>query len=200
MRNLVKKIGLEKKKKDCMDKKIKEKELEEKKLLDIREAKSEIKKEKKEIQLDVELKRAELKRTIAFMRRRAKRKRSALENQLQLLRAKMTGNAIKANKAGSIPICRKGKKSAKAKDSYCDASFLTDYIKNTDCKDPEQFCYICCENEFGNMFLVKREECYDMCDEVTKPGKKKSGKKITDGKWVWMKKSTKAHKIKAIIN
>jgi len=202
-RKLAKKIKLEKKKKRCMDKKIKEKELEEKKLLDIREAKSEIKKEKKDLQLDIELKRVELKRTIAYMRRRAKRKRAELEQSLQRVRAQMAGSAIKANKIGNIELCRRGKKSKKERLNYCDANFITDYIMNSDCKDEEQFCYICCENEFGNMFLVKREECYDMCDESSKPGKKKkaSSTKITDGKWVWVKKKTpKVPTIRAIIS
>jgi len=192
MKHLLKKIDLETKKKECMDKKVKEKELEEKKLLDIREAKTEMKKQKKEIKLDVELKRIEMKRQIQYMRRRAKRKRAELEQKLQLVRAKMAKSAMKNNKMGNIELCRKGKASSKARLSYCDANFITDYIRNQDCKDTQQFCYICCETEFGNMYLVKREECYDMCDEeagAKKKNKKKPGKKGADGKWIWVKKS-----------
>jgi hypothetical protein len=199
-KNLLKKIRLEKKKKECMDKKIKERELEDKKLLDERSAEAEIKKQKKDLSFDIELKRAELKKQIEFMRRRAKRKRAALEQQLQNIKAKMAGNAMKANKMGLIQNCRRGKKSQKERMNYCDANFLDDFIKNSDCKIEDQFCYICCENEFGNMFLRKREECYDMCDEVApKKGKKKSTGKITDGKWVWHKRIPKK-KTKAIIN
>lgn len=192
-RNLLAKIKKEKKKKECMDKKIKERELEDKKLLDEREASTEIKKKKKELSLDVELKRAELKRQIAFMRRRHKRKQAELEQRLQLIKAKMASNAMRANKMGKISNCRRGLKSQKERNNYCDANFIDDFIKNTDCKVPDQFCYICCENEFGNMFLRKREQCYDMCDSNGKKGKPKKGVKITDGRWVWVKKQNKAN-------
>jgi len=198
IKNLLKKIRLEKTKKECMDKKIKERELEDKKLLDAREGDAEIKKQKKDLQLDLELKRAELKRQIEFMRRRGKRKRAELEQQLQNIKAKMAGNAMKANKKGQIINCRRGKKSKKERLNYCDANFIDDFIKNSDCKTEDQFCYTCCENEFGNMFLRNREECYDMCDETDKKGKKASSSKITDGKWLWVKKAQK-QKNKAII-
>jgi len=133
------------------------------------------------------------------MRRRAKRKRAELEQRLQRVRAKMTGNAIKANKMGNIEQCRKGKRTEAERKNYCDANFITDYIRNSDCKDVEQFCYICCEYEFGNVFLVKREECYDMCDESPKK-KADQGTDIKDGKWVWVKKGdSKVPKIKDII-
>jgi hypothetical protein len=198
-KNLLKKIKLEKKKKECLDKKIKEREMEDKKLLDEREASAEIKKKKKELSFDIELKRAELKRQIEFMRRRQKRKRAELEQKLQLIKAKMAGDAMKANKMGKISNCRRGKKSQKERTNYCDANFIDDFMKNSDCKVEDQFCYICCENEFGNMFLRKRESCYDMCDETNKKGKKKGNTvKITDGRWVWTKKQPKA-KIKATI-
>ena len=198
-KNLLKKIRLEKKKKDCMDKKIKERELEDKKLLDEREAEADINKKKQELGLDIELKRAELKRQIEFMRRRAKRKRAELEQQLQTIKAKMAANAIKANKMGKISNCRKGKSSQKERNNYCDANFIDDFIKNSDCKAEDQFCYICCENEFGNMFLRKREKCYDMCDESKKGRTKKGTTKITDGKWIWHKNIPKT-KNKAILN
>jgi len=49
------------------------------------------------------------------------------------------------------------------------------------------------------MFLVKREECYDMCDEA--PKKANTGTNVTDGKWVWVKKGdSKIPKIKDIIS
>ena len=119
------------------------------------------------------------------MRRKAKRKRAELEQQLQTIKAKMAANAIKANKMGKISNCRKGKSSQKERNNYCDANFIDDFIKNSDCKAEDQFCYICCENEFGNMFLRKREKCYDMCDESKKGRTKKGTTKITDGKWIW---------------
>jgi len=167
-----------------MDKKIRERELEDKKLLAERDAKAEMSTIKKDISLDIELKRAELKRQIAFMRKRAKRKAAALESELQGIKAKMGKNLMRANKMGLISNCRKGKKTPMSRELYCNANFVDDFIKNSDCKSEEDFCYMCCENEFGNMFLRKREQCYDMCDKKEKNPKKKKGRK-TGGRWVW---------------
>jgi len=199
LKGLFKKIRLEKKKKECMDKKIKERELEDKKLLDEREAEAEIKKKKKELSLDIELKRAELKRQIQYMRRRAKRKRAELEQKLQHIKSKMAGQAMKANKMGKISNCKRGKKNQKERDNYCNANFIEDFIKNSECKVEDQFCYTCCENEFGNMFLRKREECYDMCDEneTKKKNKSKGSNKngiVKGGRWIWVR-----HKPKSIL-
>jgi len=180
LKNLLAKIRAEKRKKECMDKKIRERELEDKKLLAERDNKAEISKIKKDISLDIELKRRELKRQIEFMRRRSKRKAAALESELQGIKSKMGKNLMRASKMGLISNCRKGKKTPMARETYCNANFVEDYIKNSDCKTDEEFCYMCCENEFGNMFLRKREQCYDMCDKNEKKQKKKRKK---NDKW-----------------
>jgi hypothetical protein len=110
----------------------------------------------------------------------------------------MAGQAMKANKMGKISNCKRGKKNQKERDNYCNANFIEDFIKNSDCKIKDQFCYTCCENEFGNMFLRKREECYDMCDEnESKKGVKKGGAKkgvVNGGRWIWVR-----HKPKSIL-
>ena len=49
------------------------------------------------------------------------------------------------------------------------------------------------------MFLRKREQCYDMCDESKKGPKKSGTSKITEGKWVWAKHIPKT-KNKAILS
>jgi len=47
-------------------------------------------------------------------------------------------------------------------------------------KNDENFCYLCCENEFGTNFYNERNGCYDMCDgkKSKKKIKKKKVKKI----------------------
>jgi len=50
--------------------------------------------------------------------------------------------------------------------------------KNMDCRDPENFCYVCCENEYGNMYLKMRDTCYNMCDNLAQ-------KDLSGGDWVW---------------
>jgi hypothetical protein len=129
----------------------------------------------------------------------------------------MAFKIMESNRCGDIEHCIKGKKSPSQRDNYCNTNFVTDYLKNYDCKTGDSFCYMCCENEFGNNFLDKRDECYDMCDgqplkkstlrkrrlkkkmkakkltaidAIGKPGKSKSGPKISPkkkiGGWVWV--------------
>ena len=106
---------------------------------------------------------------------------------------------LNANKYGDMMICKNTRVDKQKMQKYCDLNFLDNYAKNQDCKNPDDFCYVCCENEFGNMFLRKREKCYDMCDESKKGRTKKGTTKITDGKWIWHKNIPKT-KNKAILN
>ena len=48
---------------------------------------------------------------------------------------------------------------------YCELNFSTDYEKFKDCKIDENFCYVCCENEFGDLHVVERDKCYNKCDK-----------------------------------
>jgi len=63
--------------------------------------------------------------------------------------------------------------------AYCENNFFDNYYKLLDCKDKDGFCYSCCENEFGDIHVAERDDCYNMCD-----GKKKS-KKGKRGNWIW---------------
>jgi hypothetical protein len=190
MRNLMSKLKKEKKKRSCLDKKIKEKKKEGETIFDKNAQMIELGKIKKEIAKNVEIKRAELKRRIQLMRQRSKRRRAELQQRIQKVRGKMAKDIMLANKKGSSKFCRKGKKNKKERIAYCNANFVEDIVRNTDCKDKDEFCYMCCENEFGDMFIQLREDCYNMCDNKSskvsnrRPGNNKRrgrGK----GKWVW---------------
>jgi len=191
LEDVAKVLEKEKKRKQCMKKTLKKREQENRRILDKRENKKEIKGIKKELKIEVELKRNELKRQVAQMRARLRRKKAAMEDKINRVRASLAKEMMAANKIGDIMKCKKGKDNAMHRDSYCNAEFNEDYIKNIDCKVKENFCYTCCENEFGNAFLEKREECYDMCDgkevQIKTPAIKKASKKKPDeGGWVWV--------------
>jgi len=47
-----------------------------------------------------------------------------------------------------------------------------------ECKDPDQFCSICCENEIGEYHTDEREDCLDMCSHPDK--------KDDTGTWYWV--------------
>ena len=61
------------------------------------------------------------------------------------------------------------------KEKYCDKYFNDDIHNNRDCKDPDEFCFMCCENEFGQLWGKERDNCFAMCDD-NKP----------KGNWVWV--------------
>jgi len=177
-------------------------------LLEKRQGDNEVNEIKDEVKIEVDMKRRQMMRKVANLRKRAKRRKAALENQLSRIRMKIAHDIMEANKDGNMELCRKGNKSALARNGYCDNNFMTNYIKNYDCKQKESFCYMCCENEFGNNFLDRREECYDMCDgkkvkvqfpiaikkqmAAKKSKKKKQLKKL--GGWIWTKLPAKKGK------
>jgi len=90
----------------------------------------------------------------------------------------MASDLMKANKQGSWKKCKNARKSKEKTEEYCNNNFSTNFIKNQECRNPENFCYICCENEYGNMYLKKRDKCYNMCDNFSK-------KDLNSGDWVW---------------
>lgn len=44
-----------------------------------------------------------------------------------------------------------------------------------ECKDEENYCFMCCENEFGGMHQKEKAKCMEQCD--CDGGK---------GNWVWV--------------
>ena len=189
-KNLLDKIKREKKKKECLEKKIKYKRLEGEREIKKSAFSSEISKIKKDMALNIEIKRAELKKKIILLRRRASRRRASLEQQLLKVKSKMSQELMSANKKGLIKNCKKGNKNQRERVAYCNANFIADFIKNTECKEKDGFCYMCCENEFGDMFIKLRDKCYNMCDGKQSNSNKKS-KKSSKGKWIWRPKQVK---------
>ena len=181
--NLLKKIKKEKEKRKCLKETIKEKDLDSELVSDKHQAQAEIQQIKQNINKQIMVKRAKMKKMIQMMRNRAKLRRSQLEGELKSLRQQMAQDLMAAQKNGDMKKCKRGKKDVDFRENYCNLHFVDDYIRNSDCKTNEQYCYMCCETEFGNMFIDRREKCYNMCDEK----KKKVIKKKPNGvyKWVW---------------
>jgi hypothetical protein len=96
----------------------------------------------------------------------------------------MAKSLMNANRFGDWKLCRdaRGHKAKIVK--YCDANFIDNFVKNQQCKDPEDFCYVCCENEYGNMYIKQRDKCYDMCDALSK-------KDLSSGEWKWVEDEKK---------
>jgi hypothetical protein len=51
---------------------------------------------------------------------------------------------------------------------YCRLHFSSEPERFTECMDPANYCYVCCENEFGDLHIIERDKCYNKCDKNTK--------------------------------
>jgi len=131
---------------------------------------------------DIILKRRSMKEKILSMRRKNDRKKKLLKQQLMAVRTEMAENLQKATKKGSKGICKDTRKNTRKINAYCENNFFDNYAKLSDCKDTNSFCYVCCENEFGDVYLAEREECYTMCDKKEKEPVRNFSRY---GRWQW---------------
>ena len=177
-RNLILKFQHEKKKKKCLDKILKSREEEDAKVREEMEVQKEIQRLKEDAVKVVNKKRTSLKKRILAIKKKLQRKNRLIEQQIQKVRGSMASELMQANKQGSWKVCKANRNDKKKMLDYCNANFIDDYAKNMNCRDPENFCYVCCENEYGNMFLKKRDQCYTICDELSKTD-------LNNGDWVW---------------
>ena len=177
-KTLIKKMKHEKKKKKCLEKILKQREQEDEKTRETMEIESEIKKLKSQAIRQVKKKRQDLRSRLEEVKRKVLRKNRMIEQKIQKIRGSMASELLQANKLGDWRICKEARDSKPKLVDYCNANFSDNYNKNSECKDPENFCYVCCENEYGNMFLQKRDQCYTMCDELHKGD-------LNNGDWVW---------------
>lgn len=160
---LLDQMNKEKVKKDKLEKAIEEKEEEEVKIQDsnkLTQALSDIKNETKSTVLS---KREKLKKKIKEIRLRANRRQAMIEQQINLIRGKMTSSLIKANKKGNKEKCKSAKSNQTSMNTYCDENVVEDLNSNIECKKELNFCFVCCDNEFGKLNMEEREACYNFC-------------------------------------
>jgi hypothetical protein len=177
--NSISEIEKEKKKNDCLVANIAEREIEDQYTVLKGQQDKELKAMKQQSQKQVLAKRNNVKLKIIKMRKKQQRKTKELTAQIQVMRTKVAGDLAKWNKAGDIGQCFKntGSKDDQGKvDSYC-ANHLTEAppSKLQECRSEENFCYVCCETEFGDMHVKEREKCYDKCEFVPDEDKKPAG-------------------------
>jgi len=159
---LEQKIEQEKKKEECLLRAIKEKELENQYNLAKAQAEHAIQQITKATQHQIIEQRQRIARKIIEMRQKKKRRVAELNSRFLTIKMKITEKLQEINKIGDDCICR----DFKNKDSYCNKNFADNYIKYQDCLKKESFCYTCCENEFGELHIIERDNCYSKCGEV----------------------------------
>jgi len=133
------------------------------------ETKSETKERLIEIQKDLKLKillqRKKLLRRLNLIKLAHQRKRSQIKQHIMDVRRVLTQNIITAEKTGSSMICLKTLGNQSLIIKYCSVAFSSDPESELECKNSDNFCYLCCENEFGEMHKPERDDCIKTCEK-----------------------------------
>jgi hypothetical protein len=137
---------------------IKERERESQLNLQARMEKSRLDEAKEKTRSTILKQRQDLKDKIENMRKNSKRQSNELKRQILNIRTKITKQIKKGYKKGNDDKCRQGLDNAERKKAYCDANYSTEYTQHQLCLTDE-FCKMCCDNEFGNVFVSEKDSC-----------------------------------------
>jgi hypothetical protein len=184
-------IEEEKKKKECLAQKIKEKALENQYNMRAKEMEKEATKVKDEVAQQILLKRSQLNEMLKKQREHAKRKKMQLKQKLQDVRSQMAEEMTKASRKGDATKCQKSIDSPVERKAYCNLGFADDFANYSTCNEGsiDEFCTMCCDNEFGEFYENDRNECYKkVCTKAIDspiPIQNDPNSPITNGRWVW---------------
>ena len=153
----------EKKKNDCLLTALKEKEIEDQKNLGQIHDEEEVSRIQQDTKRKIALKRLLIKRRLEQIRLKNERERKNIKNEIMTIRFKAAEKLKQSIKAGSITPCIDNDNSKVL--SYCQNNFNDNPVKLLDCKEEDKFCYMCCENEFGELHVVERDKCYSACEK-----------------------------------
>jgi hypothetical protein len=186
---LIQKIDEEKNRSDCMMKAIKERQLENQYNLRAKEAEEEISSIKTAASEQVEIRRSQLKDQIAKMRKKAERRKASLAQQLQTVRITMKDTMGKVYKKGDVGKCKKAMEGPNERILYCQGNFVDDFNNLTNCKEGDDFCMLCCDNEFGDYYINERQKCYKTTCTGKNPGEDDDDQPTNNGpatgRWIW---------------
>jgi hypothetical protein len=150
----------EKKRNDFLMKSIKEKELEDQNNLNKAHAEEAIKNIKEQAHKAIMLKRIKMKQHLESLKRRSSRQKKQIQNDILTVRMEVAGKMQQVTKVGDMKKCFKAKEKDSKVEEYCNTNFTADYVKLQDCLNFDIFCNVCCENEYGELHILERDECY----------------------------------------
>lgn len=159
--SLEQEIQKEKKKEETLVRVIKQKELESQLNVAKNQAERAIQEIKKNTQSQILKQRQLVAKKIIEMRQKRKRKNAELKSRILSIRSNIADKLKNINRKGEKAVCQDPKNI----DSYCTKYFSDNFVKMGDCKVKESFCYVCCENEFGELHILERDQCYATCDK-----------------------------------
>lgn len=174
-------IEKEKTKDECLIKSIKEKELEDQYNVSKEHQEKEVSLLKEQAKQEILAKRQQIRVKLTQMRKRAARKKKLLSGEIQTLRNQVADQLGRVSKIGNANNCFKAnEENANDIKKYCSKAFMDNPMKFVECDSKETFCYVCCENEFGDMHVKERDQCYGKCEDP------RDKKKDNNGRWQWV--------------
>lgn len=169
-------IEEEKVKNEALVKNVKEKQIEDQYNLEKAEAEEEVEKIKEEAKQQILVKRAEIRKRLADMRKRNERVKASLRGEILSIRSETAKQMQNFSRAGKMDVCfnpiTNPDPSGEKIEEYCQSNFGEDFAKFGDCKTLDIFCFVCCDNEFGELHVSEREQCYKNICESDKNLKK----------------------------
>jgi hypothetical protein len=176
-------IEAERKKKDCVMKAIRERELENQYNLHAVETERTIQNIKKQTAQQVLIRRNELNNKLRLLRMKAEREKNKLKQQLQGVRISIADEIGNKYKKGDVNKCVIAMENIKHRNDYCISHFSDDLSDLQYCRDTSDFCTFCCDSEFSEMYVTERQTCYTkVCNVIPKIDKNNYD---LSGKWVY---------------
>jgi hypothetical protein len=176
-------IDKERKKKECVIKAIRERELENQYNLHAVETEKTIQSIKKQAAQQVLIKRNELNNKLRLIRMKAEREKNKLRQQLQGVRSSIADEIGNKYKKGDVNKCLIAMEGIKHRNDYCIAHFSEDLNDLQFCRDTTDFCTFCCDSEFSEMYVNERQTCYKtVCNDLPRD---KNINFDLSGKWVF---------------
>lgn len=174
---LEQKLEMERKKQECLQKAIKEKEIVSQMNLKQQTQEEELSTLRKIAQKQIQLRREFLKKKLEKLRKRAELQNDLKKQQILNVRLEVANSLGKAYKKGSVAVCQKTVKTDINWKGYCSSNFSTDYNELTECNKETERCEYCCDKEFGDVHLEEKANCLK---QVCKKSDENS-----NGRWVW---------------
>jgi hypothetical protein len=126
--------------------------------------KKKIKQISEQVKREVMRQREDMKLRILAKQKDLERKKELIQNKIQDVKEGISKELIKASKNGNAEECDPERPNEQII-KYCRVNFDTDYKKMNQCVQGDNFCYMCCESEFGDLHLEGRSNCYNKCDD-----------------------------------
>jgi len=95
----------------------------------------------------------------------ADRRTKLIQNKINVIRNKMTKQLLDVTKSGDAEVCRSSWGDAALMDAYCNDNVINDFAKNMECKIKDNFCFVCCDTEFGKVNKSGKDVCFNKCLE-----------------------------------